>query len=257
MTLEYVPVESARAATGTRLVTSGLVPSPWSEAAKGLFAVAKLPALVVAKTRDNTEAVHAWTGVDNVPVVFHDAEPARTNWSAIVGLAGRLSEPDTLVPASPEARASMMGLIEMIAGEQGLGWTARLSMIQASVESKGERGFALPVAGYLAKRYGHTSAVSSADVRARVAALIATLRAELGDREYFGGARPSALDIYTATFHTPLFAIDASVCPQLSDLGRRGFAAARDLLEDLVPPELRAHRTRMFERHLPQPIRLF
>ena len=34
---EYVDVETARAATGTRIITSALVPSPWSEAAKGLF----------------------------------------------------------------------------------------------------------------------------------------------------------------------------------------------------------------------------
>jgi hypothetical protein len=83
VTLEYVDVETAKAAKGTRLVVNALVPSPWSEAMKGLFVLAKLPALVVRRSMDAT-AVDAWTGVDNVPAVLHYREPIRTNWAAIV-----------------------------------------------------------------------------------------------------------------------------------------------------------------------------
>jgi glutathione S-transferase len=257
MALEYVDVEAGRDASGTRIVTSGLLPSPWSEATKGVFAVANVAARVVAKTRANGETVNAWTGIDNVPVVLHDSEPVRTNWAAIVGLAGRLASPETIVPVDPRARAHMMGLLELVAGEQGIGWLARLTMIQAAFDSGGERGFTLPVAGYLAKRYGHTTAVSLADVRARIAEQLGVLRAELGDRTYFGGERPSALDVYAATFLTPLSQIDDTVCPQISDLGRRAFASSRDAVAGLVAPELWAHRTRMFERHLAWPIRLW
>lgn len=256
MPLPYVDVAAARELTGTRLVASGLVPSPWSEAAKGLFGIGNVPVHVVGKTRDATEAVNEWTGVDNVPVVIHEHEPARTNWAAILGLAARLAAPDTVLPSEPRARAAMVGLVELIAGEQGLGWTARLAMIHASLESKGERGFPLPIAMFLAKRYGHTSTVSSAAVRDRVAAILAVLGTELADRTYFGGDRPLALDVYTATFLTPLTVIDESVCPQMVDAARRGFAAAKDLLADLVPEALWAHRKRMFERHLEWPIRL-
>ncbi len=256
MALEYVDVATARAAGGTRLVTSGIVASPWSEAAKGLFVIARLPAKVVAKTRENGEAVTAWTGVDNVPIVLHEAEPARTNWAAVVGLTARLAEPDSILPSEPRARASVIGLLELIAGEQGLGWTARLAMIQASLESKGERGFPLSVAGYLAKRYGHT-ADASIDVRERVTSQLAVLRAELGERTYFGGERPSALDVYAASFLTPLLDIDDAVCPQMIAPLRRAFGSAREALGDLVPAELWAHRTRMFERHLEYPLRLW
>src|SRR5215475_6946319 len=110
MTIEYVALEAARAARGTRIITPALVPSPWSEAAKGLFAIAELSALVVARGRDAADSI-AWTGVDNVPVVLHDDEPARTNWSAIVGLVARLA-PGAIIPADPVARAADMGLLE-------------------------------------------------------------------------------------------------------------------------------------------------
>jgi hypothetical protein len=85
-----------------------------------------------------------------------------------------------------------------------------------------------------------------------VRAQLATLRAELrGDS--FGAP---ALDIYAATFLTPLTVIDDTVCPQMIEPVRRAFTAARELLAEHVPAELWAHRARMFERHLPMPIRL-
>lgn len=255
MPLEYVDLATAKAAQGTRIVTSALVASPWSEAAKGLFTLAGLPAVVVPRPRDAAEHI-AWTGIDNVPVVLHDSEPARTNWAAIVALAARLAGPNVLVPADPRARAEVFGLLEMIAGEDGLGWTARLAMIQASFESGGARGFSLPVATYLAKRYGHTADIDPAQLRARAGEHLAILRDALGTADYFGGERPNAVDIYAATFLTALGVIDDSVCPQMPAPIRQAFAAARELLGELVPAEVWAHRTRMFERHLALPIRL-
>lgn len=249
--LEYVQLASARTAKGTRIVTSALVPSPWSEAVKGMFRVAQLSALVVARARDSDD-VTTWTGVDNVPVVLHDAEPPRTNWAAIVGLVARLA-PNTLVPADPRARAELLGWLELIAGEEGIGWNARLAMIRASHESNGERGFPLPVATYLAQRYGFAAGV---DLRSRVGAQVALMRERLRDGPYFGGERVSALDVYAATFLTPLSIIDEAACPQMSAGLRRAFASAREQFADLVPDELWTHRTMMFTRHLAWPIRL-
>jgi len=189
-----------------------------------------------------------------VPVVLHEDEPARTNWAAIVGLVARLA-PNALVPADPLARAHLMGHIDLIAGEGGLGWTSRLAMIHASFESQGERGFALPVAKFLARRYGFSRELTPAELVARARAQLAVLRDELRGA-YFGGERPNALDVYAATFLTPLTVIDDSVCPQMIEPLRRAFATARELLAEHVPPELFAHRQRMFEQHLPFPIRL-
>lgn len=259
MPLQYVDFfASAQELSGWSLVTSGLVPSPWSEAAKGLFAIAGLPVNVVAKTRENGEAVVAWTNIDNVPILLHDSEPPRTNWAAIVGLVNRLAAPDVILPAEPRARAAMVGLLEMVAGEQGLGWTARLAMIQASLESKGERSFPLPVATFLAKRYGHTSAVSAPLLRERVTSMLAVLRDTLGEREYFGGERPQALDVYLATFLTPLSVINDEACAQLTPRLRGAFDSARQAFEDLVPQPLWALRQRVFvDGKLEWPIRLW
>jgi hypothetical protein len=254
MTLDYVDLATARAATGTRIITSSLVASPWSEAAKGLFALAKLPAAVVARGRDATD-ITAWTGVDNVPVVLHDHEPPRTSWASIVGLATRLAGPNVLVPIDPVARAQLFGLVELVAGEDGLGWNARLAMIHTSIDSNGSRGFPVPVATFLGARYGHRGDVSAASLRERVQPQLAVLRARL-THAYFGGDRPDALDVYVATFLTPYSSIDETACPQMIAPLRRAFGAAHDTLGDLVPAELWAHRQRMFERHLPWPIRL-
>src|SRR5262245_2219392 len=102
--LEFVDVATAATAPGVRMLVSVLVPSPWSEATKGLFQLAGVPVLAVRRMRDASE-ITAWTGVDNVPVVFHGSEPARTNWAAITTLAARLAGPDVLLPDDVAPRA--------------------------------------------------------------------------------------------------------------------------------------------------------
>lgn len=252
--IEYVDLATAQAATtGVRIVVAGFVPSPWSEATKGLFNLARVPALVTRAQRDNGGALKAWTGVDNVPVVLYDAEPARTNWAAIVGLAARLAGPDVLVPSDPRARLEVMGALELIAGEDGLGWCGRLAMIEASLVDG--KGFAPPVGAYLGKRYAGRPVERTA-LRARVTAQLAVLAERLGDRAYYAGDRPGALDIYSATFLTPLGVIAPEACPRLAAPLRAGFDTCRALLGDLVPPALAAHRMRMLEQHLGWPIQL-
>src|SRR6185312_9184454 len=115
--LTFVEVAEARQAPGVRIAVSGLVPSPWSEAAKGLFRLAGVPVLAVRRLRDNAE-LEAWAGVDNVPVVFCDRAPARTHWAAITELAARLAGPGVLLPSALAARAEHIGLIDLIAGEE-------------------------------------------------------------------------------------------------------------------------------------------
>src|SRR5688572_6689142 len=185
MTLEYVDLETAKAAKGTRVVLNALVPSPWSEALKGLLAIAGLPALAVRRAMDNT-AIDAWTGVDNAPAVFHDREPIRSNWAAIVGLVDRLAPSRGILPAVPAERADVIGTLDAIAGEGGIGWNARLAMIDASLQSGGATGFPLQIAKYLGKRYGYSPEAIAA-ARTRMEAQVGFVASKLrGD--YFGGA---------------------------------------------------------------------
>jgi hypothetical protein len=256
--IEYVDVPTERNARGIRIVVSGLVPSPWSEAAKGLFRIANVPALAVRRGRETAE-INAWTGVDNVPVVFHGAEPVRTCWAAIIALAARLAGPDVVIPQELAARVDAMGLLNEIAGEDGIGWNSRLAMIDASISSEGKRGFPLPIGQYLARRYGYTpDAIPRARARLehQLHALHDRLRAQqaLG-HAYLGGAQVSALDVYVATFLTPLSDIKPEDCP-LDPALRQAFGCAHETFGALVPSELWVHRTMMFRRHLPWPIAL-
>ncbi len=251
--IEYVDLESARTATGVRMVVAASVPSPWSEAAKGLFRIAGIPVLAVRHTGD-VKDINAWTGIDNAPVVFHGAEPPRASWAAIVGLAARLA-PGAIAPVDPGQRAELFGALELIAGDQGLGWSARLVMIHVGLETAGKRGFSVAIAQYLARRYGYAGETAE-QLRERVAVRLAWLRDRLAGRDYFGGAQPNALDVYTATFLTPVSPLTDEACPQFRPSLRPGFAAAAEELGPLVPVELAALRTRMLERHLGWPIAL-
>jgi glutathione S-transferase len=255
--IEYVDVARARSATGVRIVVSGLVPSPWSEAAKGLFRIANVPVLAVRRMRDAND-VTAWTGIDNVPVVFHNAEPARTNWAAITTLAARLAGPDVVIPDDTAPRIEAMGLLNEIAGEDGIGWNGRLAMIDATIKSDGKRGFPLPVGQYLAARYGYTSDAGER-IRPRIERQLQAVRDRLVAQQarghaYLGGARVSALDVYLATFLTPLSVISEADCPQLAPVLRAAFGTAHEELGGLVPEELAAHRSMVFQRHLAWPM---
>lgn len=250
--ITFVDVATARQASGVRIAVSGLVPSPWSEATKGLFHLAGVPVLAVRRLRDNAE-LEAWTGVDNVPVVFCDGAPPRTHWAAIAELAARLAGAGVLLPSALAARAEHIGLLDLIAGEDGIGWSARLAMIDASFATDGARGFPLPVAKFLAARYGYVPD-AFAGLRAGVAEQLAFVADRLGDREYFAGARPGAADVYLATFLTPYTEITQADCPAMQPILRKAFGAAHEELGSLVPARLLAHRARMFERHLAYPI---
>src|SRR5215468_6722619 len=129
--MEFVDIETAKTARGVRIVSSAVVPSPWSEAAKAVFAIAGVP-FVVVRAMPRDPAIFAWTRAHNVPVVFHDAEAARTIWSEVVALADRLA-PSRVLPGELSARVADVGLLHELAGERGLGWNARLLMIHASV----------------------------------------------------------------------------------------------------------------------------
>jgi glutathione S-transferase len=249
--MEFVDLETAKTG-GVRIVASGLVASPWSEAAKAIFTIASIPFVVVrGRPRDATFA--AWTGANNVPVVFHDDDPPRAVWSQIVALAARIGRPGSVLPDAPDARVKTVGLLHEIAGEDGLGWNARMLMIDASMTSQGARGFVLPVAQYLAPKYGYAPERIDA-ARTRAISTLRMLAEELGDAQYFGGDRPNALDAYSATFLTPLTAITDADCPAMAPPLRAAFGVAAEQLGPHTPPSLLAHRHQMFERHLPWPI---
>jgi glutathione S-transferase len=155
-----------------------------------------------------------------------------------------------------------MGLIETVAGEDGLGWNARLLMIEAGFRTDGSKGFVTPVGKYLVQRYDSARVVKQGEshdrLRQRCAEQLTALDKHLAIRggDYFGGAAPNALDVYTAAFLVPLDDLDETKCPNIVPFARQGFAAAAEALAPLVPNSLIALRERMFQKHLGWPLEI-
>jgi glutathione S-transferase len=257
--LRFVDLETARVARGLRLVVSGVIASPWSEAAKGIFHVKQIPALGVHFTRDNPEFA-AWTGARNVPVVLYDEEPPLTGWAEILALAERLGGARPLVPTEPEKRVRLHGLAHELAGAGGLGWCQRLVMIHGGLVTDGARGFPVRVSQYLAPKYGYAPERVAA-ARDHVVEVLRLFDGQLAasraaGHRYLLGDELTALDIYLATFLTPLAGQAQVECPQLRPDLLPAFAYLHEELGGQVPPALLAHRSFVYREHLVWPIPL-
>lgn len=255
--MEFVELEEAKRRDGLRLVTVGGVPSPWSEAAKGIIRVKGIPCVGVRLAPGN--GVAEWTGIPNAPVVVYGDEKPRSGWAEILLLGERLAPEPRLVPAAPEERALLFGLAHEICGEMGLGWARRLHGIHESFDSEGERGFPLGVAKYLAPKYGYRPD-NKAEAQRRVIDVLRMLAARLraqraaGSRFYFGGAL-SALDIYSAAFAGLLRPLPPELCP-MPEVLRKGFEMLDAETARALDPLLLEHRDFVYEKYLELPIAL-
>src|SRR3990167_11564863 len=100
--LTYLPPADIVAHAGLRLVLVRGVPSPWSQAAKAILEVKRLP--YVAAPLDvgaaNAE-IAAWSGQNSAPVVAWQDERPLNRWLDILLLAERLGAPPGPPPAAP------------------------------------------------------------------------------------------------------------------------------------------------------------
>jgi glutathione S-transferase len=255
--LRYVDLTEARAARGVRMVALSALPSPWTEAAKGIFHVKEIPLLCARHRRGDPDQT-AWTGIPNAPAVFFDDEPPRTGWAEILLLAERLGGRTSLIPSDPAERARFFGLAHEICGEDGLAWSTRLIMLHGSLSTSGAQSFPLQVAQYLAPSYGYApERIDRAHHRLReiLGLLDATLAASrAAGQGYLLGDRIGALDIYLATFITPIVGVTVEECPAMLDVVRPAFAYLGEQVGADLPPALAEHRRRIYRDHLPWPI---
>jgi glutathione S-transferase len=256
MSIPYVSVEEAIAIPGLRMVVVGRVPSPWSEAAKGIFHVKRIPWTAVRLAYDNP-ALKAWAGQRSAPVAMYEDEPPRSGWKEILELAERIAPEPPLMPAGAEERAMAFTLAHAICGEGGLGWSRRLQLVEAGLSGRG--GFAPGVAAYIGKKYGYSPEAGAA-AAARVAELLTMLASRLkvqhaaGSR-YYVGQELTAVDIYSATFMALLQPLPQDVCPM--DAATRSAFEFRDPLTDAaLDGVLLAHRQLMYREHLALPLSL-
>jgi glutathione S-transferase len=247
---QFVDLETARAARGLRLVLAAGIPSPWSEAAKGIFRVKEVP-FVAVRLLPTDKEVRQWTRTRNSPVAMFDDEPARTGWADILELAERIGPSRSLVPARPADRVKMFGLAHEVVGEGGLAWSSRIVSIAEGLATDGVRGFPPFIGKFLGDRYGFVEArVGLAKDRVREG--LELLVAELGDKPYFMGDQLTALDVYSAAVMNVFEPPPDELCPIIPPV-RHAFESMKGVLGE-VPPMLIAHRERMYERHLERPI---
>lgn len=256
MGISYLSVEEAMASRGLRMVVVGGIPSPWSEAAKGILHVKKIPWTGVRLVYDNP-ALKDWAGQRNAPVALYEDEPPRSGWEDILLLAERLAPSPSLLPGAAADRALVFGLAHEICGEQGLGWSRRLQMVEAGLRGAG--GFPAKVAAYIGKKYGYTPAAGAA-AAGRVVQLLEMLAGRLraqhaaGSRYYVGDAL-TAVDIYSAAFMAMLRPLPHDVCPMEAST-RAAFELREPATDAALDAVLLAHRDAIYRDHLQLPLSL-
>lgn len=255
MSEDYLTIGEARARKGLRLVMMRGFPSPWTQAARGLFYVKGIAFDKVAIGPDEPrELLREWTGQDSFPAAMLDDERPRTGWEEILWLAERLSPTPSLIPSDPNDRIRMLGLSREICGEMGLGWCRRLTAMGLAADA--------PPAGLEAfhLKYGATPE-EGARARERVIEILKTLTAQIvSSRDegyhYLMGARISAVDIYWATFCNLLAPLEAERMPTLPDSMRGMFTATEPDVVAAVDPLLLTLRDLVYAEHLELPVEL-
>ena len=252
--MEYKTVAEAKNLPGLRLALTTGGPAPWSEAAKYVLHVKKIPYIPVAQQggQANEELV-AWTGHRNAPVAVYSNEPARTGWYEILLLAERLAPTPSLLPQQVDERALMLGLSTALCGEDGFTWHARHIMFDTLVKTQGDAFKQNP----MVHAYGY-SAQNAAAAPAKMVPILQALSARLhkqsgaGSR-YFIGNQLTALDLYWTSMSQIIDPYPPEKNP-MPDFFRQIWAPVREAVESAIDPILIAHRDFIFAQHLTLPL---
>ncbi len=254
----FISIAEAREAGGLRMACIRGVPTPWTEAAKGIFHVKALPCQFAAQGEGDTEsAIADWAGNSSVPVVAFEREPLRTGWAEILLLAERLAPEPALIPADAGLRAQMFGISHEICGEMGFGWCLRLNMIKLSMghsDVSGGGRFPPAVAGRLAAKYGFNPQ-HVAEAGSRVIAVLGLLDQSLEGKRYLLGETLTAADIYWATFANlmnPLPEAELPAVPLIRDV----YSCRDEELNAALTPRLKDHQSYIYQRYLELPVPL-
>jgi glutathione S-transferase len=253
---DWLEADQGRDLPGLRLVLSAGVPGPWGEAAKGLFRVKRIPyARVRQLAGGSNEALRAWTGRDDAPVAVWNDEPPRHGWAEIALLAERLAPEPRLIPDAVEERVVLFGLGRELCGELGLGWCRRLMLVRDLTSAAPD----LPIARYLAGRYGYSREAAEA-APARIAAILRAFAAQLAAQRarghrYLVGEALSALDVWWAAFAAMIEPLPPELCAMRPEV-RASYRVRDPVVLAAVDRELLAHRDLVYREHLELPVEL-
>ncbi len=257
---EYIEVEQAVGMSGLRVVLSPGVPGPWSEAAKGILYVKKIPYIKVRQELGGeNRPLLRWSAQTTAPVFVYENERPRSLWNDQLYLAERLAPDPPLIPATIDEQALMFGLSNELCGENGFGWSRRLMLLHATLANPNAPEAAKSGASFLGKKYGYAPAPAEAAPK-RVAEILRALNAQLESQRQRGsrflvGDRLSALDIYWAAFAALIQPLPDDLCKMSSGF-RRVYTCADPVVMDAAAPHLLAHRDFIYHQYLELPVDL-
>ncbi len=256
--MKYESVKDAKTARGLRLVLTGGLPAPWSEAAKGVLRARNIDFIPVLQIGGGpNEEVLEWTGHRNAPTLMYNDEPPRVTPVEIINFAENLGTGPSLLPKEIDDRIQMFGLINEIAGENGMAWNARVIMFKVMAESVGEEAMAK---NPMVETYRY-SVADAEDAPSKIIAVLEAVTAQLQSQgeqgsPYFIGDHLSALDIYWACFSQMLSPMPAEVNP-MPDYMRKVWGLLGETVEQAgytVDNSLLKHRDFIFPEYLEWPL---
>ena len=256
MPVHYVDLEDAIDRDGLRMVVVGGLPSPWGEAAKGIFHIKAID-WVAVRLDYKSKRLKEWAGRRSGPVAIYGDEAPRHAWNDILLLAERLGPSPSLLPEDVEERALAFGLAHEICGEAGLGWSRRVQLIDWGLNDAG--GFPQAAAEYLARKYYHGPEMVR-EAGARVTSLLEMLSRRLhrqraaGSRFYLGDT-VSVVDVYGATFMGLFAPLPDEQCP-MEPVMRQALEQLDDATAAALDPILLEHRDMMYREFLELPLSL-
>ncbi len=153
----------------------------------------------------------------------------------------------------------MFGLCNLLAGENGFGWTRRLIIVQGMLKESGADEAARNASLAFGAKYGYSPEAALA-APAKCADMIAVFarrlerQQALGSR-FFIGDRISALDIYWAAFAAVIKPLPHELCPMRQGM-RKAYDCADPLILGAMTPQLMAHRDFIYREYLELPVDL-
>jgi len=257
---EYLAVEEARKLSGLRVVLSPGVPGPWSEAAKGILYVKKIP-YVKARQEIGGEnrALMEWSAQATAPVFAWNDEPPRSTWIQQLFLAERLQPNPSLIPTNIDERMLMFGYCNELCGQHGFGWSKRLLLLHPALSNPNADQKTLGFSQYMGGKYGYNGPEAEA-APARCAEILRTLAARLEQQHAKGskfliGNQLSALDIYWAAFAALIQPLPQEQCPMPQSF-RTMYTNTDPVIQAAVTPLLFEHRDFIYKEYLELPIDL-
>lgn len=262
MSVKYATFEEAKSLEGIKLLVIKGIPSPWSEAAKAILEVKKIPYTAVAFDAFNAEQ-QAWFQANNAPALKQGSDATLIDWLDILEFAEQTSPTPSLLPQAKGEKDTHLALCHSLCSKLGLGWQRRLQSVHLGLNEMG--GFPIKIAHYLAAKYGYqteNSALYESEIirilgeltaRLKQNALSQNIRADDKEGAYYFGENLTALDIYSAMFMAYFKPLAQDVCPMYPSI-RLAFETYSPEVAKALDPVLLQHRDLIYSRHLELPL---